>query len=109
MKMKYFGVAWNPFILSLSKAETPTGEICAWCDEPIEEQNNGLIIPHFGENEAIEHSYHSECFVRTVVGSTLHQKKQCICFGGKEEESGILSKRQAAIEAVELFGKNKFP
>lgn len=78
--MQYFGVAWNSFIASLEKTRTPVNEACAWCGEAIDAQSNGVMIPHHDVliphikiKDFVVRPYHSECFVRTVIGSTLHQ------------------------------------
>lgn len=103
--MKYFGTAWNPHIASLEKAPAPVGDSCAWCEEPIMEGDNGLTIPHISET-VMDRPYHHECFLRTIVGSLAHQQQRCSCFGGvDEEDSPNVSKRQAAIDAVEFFQK----
>lgn len=101
--MKYFGIAWNPNIASLEKAPTPLGEKCSWCDEQIMEGDDGLLIPHIGA-EVSEMPRHQECFLREVIGSLAHQQKRCSCFGGfDEEDSPLVSKRQAAKDAVAYF------
>lgn len=103
--MKYFGVAWNPHIASLEQVSAPIGEDCGWCEEPIMEGDDGLTIPHVSET-VTEKPYHQECFLRTIVGSLAHQQQRCSCFGGlDDEDSPGISKRQAAIEAVEFFKK----
>ena len=107
--MKYFG---NKEHLSLEKAPTPLGEKCSWCDEQIAEGDDGFIIPHVGALlvEVSEMPRHQECFLREMIGSLAHQQKRCSCFGGfDEEDSPLVSKRQAAKDAVAYFqrGLNK--
>jgi hypothetical protein len=47
--------------------------------------------------------YHRECVIRIVVGSAAHQLGDCTCSGGRREDPASMTKRQAAVLAVETY------
>lgn len=63
--MRRFGPIGNP---DLEQVPTPTGEPCAWCEEPIEAGDSGVVIDHIGV-KIIPRPHHRECFLRSIVGS----------------------------------------
>jgi hypothetical protein len=103
--MRWFGKSWDaPICEDLEHAPTPLGEPCGWCREPIEEADNGLLIPHVERNYTMERPHHIECFIRETAGSVAHQLRRCKCFGGGdrgEMEEGM-TKREAARQAARL-------
>lgn len=112
----YFGECWNPHIAtSHDKAETPVGEPCSYCEEPIEEGDQGIIMPHVESvvddkvASARMRPTHLDCFLRQVLGSVGHQLHKCSCFGGTEEDPPGMTKRQAATAAVRLYEKSVRP
>ena len=47
--MRWFGKPWGAEACDpASHVETPVGEICMWCDEPIAEEDRGFLMPHLG-------------------------------------------------------------
>jgi hypothetical protein len=60
-----------------------------------------MAIPNLGEETEIY--YHKNCFIRTIVGSLGHLRKQCNCYGGTLEDPQELSLREAANAAVREY------
>lgn len=102
--MKYFGPKdFNP---PQERTETPVGEPCSYCEEPIKEGDRGFTIPIAGSDS--EAPYHHPCFIRTIIGSVGHQQKKCSCYGGTEEDPPDMTKREAALAAF-VESKNNPP
>jgi hypothetical protein len=73
-----------------------TAPICSWCGEPVlpgEQRDPNRVQPT-----------HWECGIRSALGGVNHQLGKCSCCGGTEppDQEG-LTRRQAAIQAAELF------
>ena len=93
----YFGEAWNPNIAKFHpQAPTPLGQACSSCGEEIASGDSGFVLSSNGP-------IHLECFLRHLYGSVGHQGKRCSCYGGSEEDPHGMTKRQAAIAAVEHY------
>jgi hypothetical protein len=106
--MRWFGAApFSPVCVRTSHAPTPIAG-CAWCDEPFEEDDEGYLIPFLrDEPPPTELGYHVACFLRSIIGSVGHIQRRCHCFGGDEEDPPEMTKRQAAVAAVEAFGARR--
>jgi hypothetical protein len=104
--VKWFGDPWPSDELRASVCEspndrvgTPEGEPCLWCDEPIAENDRGVILP-VGDLDSDGRFFttirpcHIECNVRSVVGSLDHLTGHCSC-SGKEPVSGLSSREDA--------------
>jgi hypothetical protein len=78
----------------------PVGEICGWCDEPINVNDNGL---YFANPDSAPH--HQECFIRMIVGSNAHQLGACSCHPDVSQpcEETSLSRRDEAKLAFLTF------
>lgn len=76
-----------------TQIETPAGLLCCHCEEAIQPGDVGTMQG--------SKPLHYECGMRLVLGSVGHQMKKCSCFGGTEEDPPGMTKRQAAIAAVE--------
>lgn len=102
--MKIFGMVDDEHEV----VETPFGEPCLYCDEPIEADDTGFVTPMVNAlSHVVEAAYHRSCFLVTFVGSVGHQTGKCSCFGGDFDDPPGMSKREAAQEAVRIFeGKN---
>jgi len=100
----WFGQSWGaPICQTTPHVETPVGEACVWCDEPVAPDDSGLVMLGIIDGKAGVACYHVECSVRSIVGSTGHQLGLCPCFGGDYEgESPEMSKRDAARAAFQL-------
>ena len=93
--MKAFGKLVNP---DLEQTPVPVGTICLHCEEPIEEGDSGVWL----NNDTVPE--HIECFMRSIIGSVAHQRRQCSCFGGNEtEDMPGFSTHQAAIAAYNEY------
>lgn len=84
---------------ALETCEVPVGRQCIWCEEKFVEGDKGFL-------DAGGTPLHRECFFRSLFGSVGHQKKTCSCYGGEEDDPPGMSKRQAALAALELFQLN---
>lgn len=69
--------------------------LCAFCGEEIREGERANLIQG-GD-------LHHECAMRSILGSVGHQLHKCPCYGGTEEDPPGMTKRQAAMAAVELW------
>lgn len=69
---------------------------CPYCEEAIEPID---VIENMPSGE----QWHSECLLRSVLGSVAHQRRHCSCFipGSTENDPPGMAKRQAALAAVE--------
>lgn len=97
--MKVFGKPWAHE--DLEQIPTPVGQLCLYCVEPIVEGDLGVEMPYLdlkGETTVVQHR---ECFLRGIFGSVGHQKQQCSCYGGTEEDPPGLTLREAAKAAAE--------
>lgn len=102
--MKRFGEKkWGPECMEV--VPTPEGQPCMYCEEPIAATDNGLMMPTvmLSQNQVQEFPLHRECFLRGVYGSVGHQMGKCHCRGGTVEDPEGMTKRQAAIAAVEYM------
>lgn len=77
-----------------SRVHRPIGKPCAYCDDPIGPDDEGLLLA--GSNNP----WHHECLIRQVVGSVAHQTQTCSCYGGSGEDDPGISKHEAALRAV---------
>lgn len=101
--MQWFGKAHGaPYELDTPHAPTPEGRACAWCDERIEGDDDGFLIPYVSEGGARDLPWHYECRFRTIVGGLNHQRGHCVCCGGADPpDPPWLSRRTAAIVATQ--------
>lgn len=106
--MKAFGdLNWA---VELDRIDTPVGEKCIFCEEPIVEGDVGVVMPFLGVDEETNIvPQHKECVLRGIFGSVGHQKKTCSCFGGTEEDPPGMTKREAAKAAAKLAGDLPMP
>lgn len=108
--MKWFG---KPRAVAMCDdtphGETPVGELCGWCGEPIEADDFGVTMPLLGgfdlNVDVTEIHFHYECHCRQIFGGVNHQRGKCICCGGKEPpDPPGMTKREAAraafVEAI---------
>lgn len=102
--MKWFGKWWDSGLCNdCSKVETPVGAVCRNCDEEIVEGDRGVIFPN-------GYILHLNCYLRAVIGSVAHIRKECSCYkpGSTEHDPIGMTKRQAADAAVaEFYGINR--
>jgi hypothetical protein len=96
--MTFFGKPWDsPACDDAIAGPTPLGERCQDCQEPIEQGDQGFMIPTVrlgedGEPVGSLEPTHRECLTRMVVGSIAHLEGRCTCHGipikdGREERS----------------------
>lgn len=81
---------------------------CPYCGEPVMQSDQWRTIAVFAEHAGPSHSrIHSECLIRSLIGSVGHQLGRCGCFGGTEEDPPGRTKREAALAAYELYRQRK--
>lgn len=100
--MKYFGESWCLLTKEGQQVPSPVGTHCIWCNEEFVEGDQGVVLPSAGleDSKPTFVHYHKNCFLRTIIGSLGHQRKQCSCFGGTLEDPLDVSLREAANLAV---------
>jgi len=96
--MKWFGESWGSTICKVETHTSVPNAFCSWCEDKFEAEDQGISIPGITTIH-----YHLDCFLRTVVGSTGHQRRLCSCYGGNEEDPDGLTKREAAQAAANYF------
>lgn len=71
--MRWFGESWGSHVCEHDvHAETPVGDKCVKCEEPIKEGDQGLLIPclYLGDSPSDDLPpdavYHIDCFIRSV-------------------------------------------
>lgn len=82
---------------------TPQNRDCMFCQEPIIDGENGVMLPavlRVNETtfEAAFEAAHIECFIRMTVGSMRHLERRCQCYGGEDERPEGQSARDEARE-----------
>jgi hypothetical protein len=87
---------------NLETTETPVGESCISCEEPILAGEQGFI-------DAGGQPSHYECFMRAVIGSVEHQMKGPHGCDRTCQDADGLTKRQAARAAVRYWEKKTLP
>jgi len=116
--MRWFGARpWAPACEPSLRTEIPTGAPCGYCEEPIEEDAFGVLLPIFSADVGAvsEQAMHAECFLRQLVGSLEHQLGFCGCLGSLApdpppaftEIMTRLSLREQAVLAVGYFMKEQ--
>jgi hypothetical protein len=74
--MRWFGETWDAPINDLEHADTPVGETCEHCKEPIVDDDRGVLLPGFHfDPEAVplqvpEYAYHLRCFMATILSES---------------------------------------
>lgn len=94
--MKWFGDGWGNAPVADNPGDriaVPVGELCFWCNEPITENDFGLLYTD-------QRSYsHGECNLRNVLGNAEHLKGNCHYVG----ECNHLSTKSYRQEALEVW------
>lgn len=78
--MKWFGDTWGaPINETVEHTDTPVGEICLQCEEPILAGDRGVLIPHLAGSQS-EHAppmswesrpWHIDCWCRSILGPVI--------------------------------------
>lgn len=107
--MKWFGTPRGaPYEADAERVTAPVGALCARCDEVIGWHDDGLLIPHLGENDTTHQPWHYECHLRGIVGGINHQMGNCTCCGGTEPpDPPDLTPREAAHAAVSYWNAHR--
>lgn len=75
---------------------------CPYCEETIGpfDLTDQIHMLGLGPRE-----WHWECAARSVIGSVGHQKRECPCYGGTNEDPPGVTRREAAVAALNYFHK----
>lgn len=94
-KSGWFGKSWGaPVCTPEDHRQTPEGEVCIYCGEPIEAHENGFI-------DMVGQPSHYACNLRGIFGGLYHIIGQCSCCGGdKDSDPPGFSRRACAEIAV---------
>lgn len=105
--MQWFGRAgWALICDDCEQAQTPVGMRCAHCADPIEADDDGVLMPALGLRHG-SYAYHADCHIRRAVGGLNHLRGKCTCCGGTEPpDPPELGRREAARLAVEWFRRS---
>lgn len=102
--MTWFGASWGAPINEICEhQQTPVGEVCTWCLDPIEPWAAGVVMTHWSAEEMSRQPKHLECFIRDTIGSVGHQLGLCHCNGGTMEDPPGMTLREGAVAAILLF------
>lgn len=76
--MKFFGEPYPSRELSApiyetgEEVDTPVGEFCQRCENPIEEGDTGFMLPQWGQGtEVLEFPWHRRCLLEATLGKEL--------------------------------------
>lgn len=108
--MKWFGNPGGaPYEADSEHIDTPVGEHCQWCEEAIVAEDDGVTIDTYREGVGWRDSpMHYECHLRSLIGGLNHLRGRCTCCGGDQPpDPPELTRRQAAIQAVRLWGMRR--
>lgn len=65
---RWFGESWRAAACHpRARIPTPVGEACAYCPNPIGEQDRGLRFPYNGANGAPWSYVHVKCFLDSIL------------------------------------------
>lgn len=108
--MNFFGEPWPSGVCDDGvQAETPVGEPCLLCSEPIAQgdQGNWMGSVNFGSGSSME-PVHRECSLRSVLGGIEHltagPHAVGTCYLGSQ-----LTHRQSSLLAWEWFQQRGHP
>lgn len=93
----HFGPAWGPITDGSKQIETPVGQQCFWCQEPIAPGDRGTFVPVSRLDGFTVDPQHRECGLRAVIGSIAHLEKRCSCYGGPDDDDSTMTDRQEAL------------
>jgi hypothetical protein len=91
----YFGEPWPSGICDDGqRVDTPAGERCLLCDEPIEADHQGSFV----YDETGPRPVHQECSLRMVLGGIGHLEDHHRWCTGEGDPDGGRTYRQSALE-----------
>lgn len=86
-RVRYFGRRWNaPAFDDAVPVPTPLGAVCLFCDDLVDEHDDGIMQPAVMAGGGTIAPIHLECHLRSVLGCVSHLARRCSCFGGGEHE-----------------------
>ena len=105
--MQWFGRAYGaPYEADTPHVATPVGEPCLWCEEPMCEGDNGVIVGYIDTSKTPRQvPYHYECYLRQIVGGVNHQLHLCCCSGCAgvlPPDPPAMTRREAADAALRI-------
>lgn len=98
-RVEFFGERWDvPMLVGAVRVDTPVGDLCLHCGEPVRLGEQGVMRLHLGVGRA---PVHRACDLRSVLGGVNHLRGSCSCVGGSDppDPPGV-SRREAAELAL---------
>lgn len=107
--MQWFGRGWGASICEPeSHVPTPAGMPCGRCEEAIEAGDFGVMMPFCMQDGNSLRPLHYACHLRSFIGGINHLKGTCFCCGGADDpDPPELSRREAALAAMEFFERRQ--
>ncbi len=113
----YFGDKWDaPYLddephRDVVRVDTPVGQPCYWCTEPVADTDRGLLTPVVSSDgnggwTALIHPVHAECRTREVIGSPAHLAGRCRCHG-RTEPAFDGTARQEALATLAIVNDQR--
>lgn len=104
-RLLFFGEPWGARMLEdAEQVPAPLGELCGWCEEPIEADDRGVLRPFVEAERSGLRPLHRECDARSVIGGINHMRGDCTCCGGSEPpDPPELTRRDAAAAAYQYL------
>ena len=71
---------------------------CYWCDEEVRPPEAVMVFVNGATG-------HTDCVLRSIAGSVVHQRHECSCFiaGSTAEDPPEMTKREAATLAANFW------
>ena len=105
----FFGEPWPSGICDDGeRVDTPVGESCLLCEEPIAEQDQGSFMGnHRGAPRALA-PVHRECSLRSVLGGIGHLEDHAYWCATQGDPDGGRTYRQSSMEVWEWVQMHGF-
>lgn len=95
----YFGDPWPSGICDGgTPVDTPVGEPCVHCDEPVQAGQQGSFVYVALEGLDVQRPAHKECSLRVVLGGIGHLENHPYWCNLVGDPDGGRSTRQSALE-----------
>ena len=111
---RYFGEPWPSGVCDSGiQVDTPVGEQCVWCEEAIQQGDQGSFMYGVWRDSLTPRPIqpvHRECSLRSVIGGIGHLEDHAFwCKGPGNDTDGGRTKRQSALEVWEWVMRHGLP
>lgn len=109
----FFGEPWPSGICDTgTQVETPVGEHCELCDEPVQLFDQGSFIGSLRGEEGnfvpVIAPVHRECSLRSVLGGIGHLQNHSVWCVLKHDPDAGFSYRESALKVWDWVGRYGF-